>query len=174
MNGDAIAGWMADFEASHSFLTPFTTKPDAEIAFLLSYAASKKMVASVSLVCCLCRLLSSQHSKRFDIIHYFLCQTPRALSENMIAIIFCIPASRTGAIKNHSTRSQYVLLTRPENLHVHPPPKEFARSSVQYLLLRLIVTPGIHRSFQTEIWSPLPTRQHSPSISSPFAAQTLL
>ncbi|KAA3490108.1 hypothetical protein EPI10_033631 [Gossypium australe] len=31
MNGDAIAGWMIDFEASHSLFASFATKPEAEV-----------------------------------------------------------------------------------------------------------------------------------------------
>ncbi|KAA3488846.1 hypothetical protein EPI10_032551 [Gossypium australe] len=30
----------------------------------------------------------------------------RTLSENMITILFCIPAPRTGAVTNHLTQSQ--------------------------------------------------------------------
>ncbi|KAA3479559.1 hypothetical protein EPI10_020059 [Gossypium australe] len=34
MNGDAIAEWMIDFEASHSLFASFATKPEAEVLTL--------------------------------------------------------------------------------------------------------------------------------------------
>ncbi|KAA3471683.1 hypothetical protein EPI10_017277 [Gossypium australe] len=70
MNGDAIAGWMIDFEASHSLFASFATKPEAEVLFL-------------------------------------------TLSKDVRTILFCVPASRTGAVTNYSLQAQ-VLKVRDE------------------------------------------------------------
>ncbi|KAA3474781.1 Dynein-1-beta heavy chain, flagellar inner arm I1 complex [Gossypium australe] len=99
INGDVISEWMIDFDASHSLFAPFTTKPEAEVAFLESKAASKRMVASVPCLCCLRLVLSSSFPPCY-------CLPFMALSESVVTILFCNLTPRAGAVANYSTQAQ--------------------------------------------------------------------